>query len=456
MIVWSSSQASDIKVYFKNWSPTYLPAELDSVTSQTQVQEAWGLWHNEAPCVGFSETSSLTEGIHVSFSTSNAQFQNPMAGGVTAHAVENNKIVVSCSSCQNQNISRTEVIFNNTSVFKAKFIWTNDLSGLASDRVCFKSIALHEFGHVIGLDHCSNSSAVMYSSYSAGSNFIPPQPSDKDGLGRLCLATPTGPCQLPTPQNFTATIVGQNVVLNWGTLPTGCNGAYPVVPQLYKNGSPVSIPSNATSYTDVNAVSSLPASYYLQYWDNYYFATSNPSQTINVTVSPSIINTPTTWTGVVYVNSNVTVNSVLQIGASTNVVFQSGSSYGITLNSGLYVFGQSNGKVTFTPNSATPAAGAWGSITLNGISASNSRIEYADIKYGTQISIINANNVTIQNCNINNVTQGIYFSGSSNSSVINNTLTSSTIYHGIRFENGSTGITCIQNTSLNSFLTLCA
>lgn len=112
-----------------------------------------------------------------------------------------------------------------------------------------------------------------------------------------------------------------------------------------------------------------------------------------------------------------------------------------TLNAG----GISGHPVTFTSASGT-SPGSWGSIQLNGPGASGSNIRYANIQYGTEIDVINANNVTIQNCNITNSLQkALYFYGGTGHQILDNTISNSNIYHGIDIE-GSASVDCNNNT----------
>ena len=103
-----------------------------------------------------------------------------------------------------------------------------------------------------------------------------------------------------------------------------------------------------------------------------------------------------------------------------------------TANGVLNVSGTSSQPVTLTTNDEPSH---WGSIVLNGSGANGSTISYANIQYGTEVDVTNANNVTIQHCNItNNSGHGIYLYSSSNCLMQINTIANSNVNHGIRME----------------------
>jgi tetratricopeptide (TPR) repeat protein len=146
------------------------------------------------------------------------------------------------------------------------------------------------------------------------------------------------------------------------------------------------------------------------------------------------------WFGNMKVLGNVVVSSgsTLTIDPSTSLTFANGVS--LTVNGKLNAIGTADQRITFD---RIGTSGNWGSIVLSGSGANNSTISYANIQYGTQIDVLNATNVTIQNCNISNFSgQGINFNGATGNTT-NNTITSNNIYHGIVIQNGT--VTCAGN-----------
>ena len=251
----------------------------------------------------------------------------------------------------------------------------------------------------------------------------------------------------PQPTGFSVNIVGQNVVLKWNPQIPLNNLTYSV--SKASNGSvSVITPSNytSTSFTDSGAAASLPDenvadAYWVTATNSYGSSSTEP---VSVGTAPTNVNSGL-WSGVVYVNSAVTVPSdfPLTIEPGTRVVFNTGGGYGITANSPLSVDGSSSSPVVFTSNSASPSPGDWGSIVLNGSGANGSTIDYADIDYGTQVDVENASNVEITNCNITaNSGHGIYYYNSSGS-VLNNTISNSNVNHGIYVL--SSTVTCDGN-----------
>jgi tetratricopeptide (TPR) repeat protein len=446
IVVWQSTQASSIPIYYKSWSISY-PYSLDPSSSKTQVQDAYQIWHDGSGAFGFYETFSETDGVDLWFSNVTGHFPDPYAnGGVTFMAVEyygwegyNHVYKVSTYYPVNQGIYDSQILFNNTASFTSQFVWVNYTEDLEWNWICFKQVALHELGHLIGLAHCTYSTAVMYNQTQAGSDFYTLTQADLNGLYILAYATPVcEDCPPDAPDNFSATIVGQNVILTWDLV----DQSYVTGLKLYRNGQYTSLSKDKTSYTYNGDVNSFPIEYKIGAWNLNGESVSPP---INASVASSSISSYTFWTGLIYVNSNVTVSSIadLVIGADTKIIFNTGHNYNLTINGHLSASGTSLGPIIFSSNSTNPTVSNWGNITLSGSGASGSIIKYANIQYATRVEAINTSNILIQNCNITNTYDGIRFYGSTGS-VLSNYISTNSAGHGIIIEEGST-VTCDQN-----------
>ncbi len=158
---------------------------------------------------------------------------------------------------------------------------------------------------------------------------------------------------------------------------------------------------------------------------------------------PLFLNSSETFSGNVYVNNSLTISAgkTLTIQQGTKLKFNNSSS--LIANGILNAVGTSSNKITFTSQSGTSNS-SWGTITLNGSGAAGSTIKYANVKYGTKVEAINTSNITIQYCNIDTTYDGIRFYNSSGS-ILNNTITTNSIGHGIIIENGSTNVTVNDN-----------
>ena len=318
--------------------------------------------------------------------------------------------------------------------------WFTDPNNDAIPDTCYdlETVILHEFGHWFDLadSEYTCSTSIMYLPIPIGTrkglslDDINAVYAIYDNLG-------VGGGTAPTPPgNFTVSIEGQNVVLDWAQYyDQSASGLY-----ILKNGSVLSPPDNVigqTSYTDVSAANSLPITYQLEATNQYG---ASYSTAITVSAAPSTISSNTTWSGTIYVNNNVTIDSgsTLTISQGTNVVFAAGNNYSLSSNGQLNVQ-----QATFNSNSSSPSAGDWGSIVLNGSGADGSVIDYSNIDYGTQVDITNTSNVTIENCFItNNSGHGIYFYNSSGSA-LNNAIANTNVNHGIYVL--SSTVTCDGN-----------
>ncbi len=151
-----------------------------------------------------------------------------------------------------------------------------------------------------------------------------------------------------------------------------------------------------------------------------------------------------TWGDQNILTGSVTVPSgiTLKILPGATVKFPSGAS--LTVNGVLNVAGIVQSPITFTSTGST-TPGSWGPLQLSGSGANGSTISYANIQYGTEVDINQASNVTIQNCNITDMSSNsIYLYFASNCLLQNNTIANSNVYHGIRMDGGSSN-NCYDN-----------
>ena len=165
----------------------------------------------------------------------------------------------------------------------------------------------------------------------------------------------------PPPAGFVASVSGQNVLLKW-QLPA-LYGTTDVT--LVKNGNPIDLGSSATSYTDAGALSSLPSTYYVQFTESSSQESIDGisySDTISLGAAPTTVSTDTSWSGTVYLGSNVTINSgnTLTISPGTTVLIGSGNS--ITANGSIDANGSQAGDIFFQQ---ADSGNAWNEIDLN-------------------------------------------------------------------------------------------
>ncbi len=137
-----------------------------------------------------------------------------------------------------------------------------------------------------------------------------------------------------------------------------------------------------------------------------------------------------------YVLSNATVSNGTTVTVPSNAHVVFGNDATLTSYGRLDISGAS-----FTALSGT-SYGSWGSIVLSGSGANNSTFDYLDLTYGTDIEILNASNVTIQNSSIQNTVNGIYGYYASGL-ILNNTITN-VRDHGVNLIVAP--FTCNQNT----------
>jgi hypothetical protein len=142
-------------------------------------------------------------------------------------------------------------------------------------QVDLQSVTLHEFGHALGLNHSGQSAAVMYASYTSGTNKRTPVQDDIDGELAIYGASGGGATSTPTntpAQTATATPTRTNTPAPSATTPSGTN-----TPPGTNTPANTATPTNPAS-TSTPGGTSTPN------------ATSTPSNTSTPTPTPG---TPT-------------------------------------------------------------------------------------------------------------------------------------------------------------------
>jgi Matrixin len=201
IITWTVNQANSIPYELINWNQTgVLPSTLDTSISRTQIHEAMSIWSsNSDNSFGFLEESqNQSFVVNILFTPNAGAFPDPYTdGGRTVMAVEWNfnlaheVYVAQTYYPDNNGVTLTIMGFNNTTEFVniSNNEWTNNTLNLNYNQVCFKQVALHELGHMIGLGHNYTEGAVMDTTTYRGDDFYDLSSDDYEQLGILVAAT---------------------------------------------------------------------------------------------------------------------------------------------------------------------------------------------------------------------------------------------------------------------------
>lgn len=414
---WQDSQVP-LALQFTTYT---IPYELDYNETIAEFRNGYNVWASSS-CYSFSEEY---DGVECGFSTNSIIFPDPVNdGGMTTHAIE--KIlgvdyIVESTSFPQTFVYSSQVVFNNT-VFKS-FVWTNAIVFPPGyDWLHFKSVVCHELGHLLGLNHCSESEATMY--YKVYVNTY-----DKSTLSSYDITGVTTLCGLTSIEdyiwiNLTAqyynvnqTYIGTNTrtfidefpygdyIVEWGSWK---------VEAVRSCGKVLVFETQNESYINIP---SLPDGYLWQRDDNgrvkAYISTSGIDNTgynhyaevptaignvPNTFITSGTLTSNTNWRGCVTITGNINVPSGITLTIHPNSVIT------FLNNASLIV----NGTLNASSCELNGGLNNWGSVTFSGSSASSSVLNNVFIKNGIGIRCLNGANVNIQNSIIYLCTEGVY------------------------------------------------
>ncbi|MFZ2865698.1 MAG: C25 family cysteine peptidase [Ignavibacteriaceae bacterium] len=164
-------------------------------------------------------------------------------------------------------------------------------------------------------------------------------------------------------------------------------------------------------------------------------------------ITGGTLTTDATLWGKLKVLNTITVASGRTLTIEPNTILSFANNSSLVVNGVLNAIGTVTDRITLKSYLGTTHS-SWGTLTFSGSGAAGSQIKYADIKYGTKVEAINTSNITIQYCNIDTTYDGIRFNNSTGF-ILNNTITTNSLGHGIVAENAAY-ITVKENTITKS------
>ncbi|HEY8475665.1 MAG TPA: matrixin family metalloprotease, partial [Chloroflexota bacterium] len=168
------------------YNPTGAPPGLSGHASAVAAgAETWSSAGADFTFTGGGQSSAGTGACHSTLDGENTVGWAPQPGSVLA---------VTCTWYEMGGSPRPAIEFDME--IDPEWEWTTG----SPVRVDLESVAVHEFGHALGLAHSQDSSAVMYASYSEGS--VKRELTEDDLAGLYALYGTTGeptPTNTPTP-----------------------------------------------------------------------------------------------------------------------------------------------------------------------------------------------------------------------------------------------------------------
>jgi hypothetical protein len=428
------------------------------------LNNKWNVVTNS--CVSFTETdpnpNEFGDQIQINFTTTAGVFAGSPAGveytgAVTSFCINNNKFVVTATNPQYGSYSA--ILYNSCTA--RMFIWGRNI--FEQGKVNFTHVSLHELGHVIGLNHCTASGDpvmdnVIYLTTVTPRAFL--TWADEEGLQTLCsyvtdvndyiwiekyldVLNVNQFYYMPAQAHFVDLLPYGNYITQWGnwqiTASSSC-GDITVYDMPYGSITVPTLPNGYYWNRDANGyvVATLSITGIDNDGDTHSSSTTIKIGNVpNTFITSGTLASDTHWCGEVIITGNITVPSGITLYVLPGAVVK------FPNNTSLIVQGKLDARMcTFTAQSGT-SQGSWGSISLSGSGAASSELDAVAISYGTRVEAINTSNILIHGCYILNTYDGVRFSGSTGS-ILNNTITTNSIGHGIIVENSS-NVTCNQN-----------
>lgn len=473
-IKWASY--SDLPLWLQ-FEEGYVPSELYIDDIFYDFREAYAKWSAvENGCVSFTEEDPdenvFGDRIQINFSSTSGVFAGSPAGveytgAVTALCVYNNQFVVSSSEPQTAN-SYASILYNNSS--GRMFIWGRNI--FIQGFVNFTHVTLHELGHLLGLNHCTASGDPVMADVIYLNGVIPRAElttADEQGIQNLCasvtgvedniwieknleiwnVGTSCNSCAIP---HFIDNWPYGDYIQDWGNWEINASSTCgEVLIFQAPAGGLITIPELPIGYywnrdANGNVIAELSVTGIDNDGETHSASTSIKIGNVpNTFTTSGTLSSSTTWCGEVILSGTITV----PVGITLTI--QPGTIIKFPTSASLIVEGNLTASICkFTSQSGTTNS-SWGTITFSGSGAAGSSIYYSSIQYATRIEAINTSNITISNCNIDTCYDAVDFYNSSGS-ILNNSITSNSVGHGIIIEQGSF-VACRENIITKTYST---